>query len=192
MIPEPDKEELRRIVRQRRSNFVTTLPAEAHRFAFHAIPSPLGRLIADRSVVALYAPIGSEAPALRFADGVRALGKILCLPRVVDRIGNMEFHVFEAEPALEDGPLGTRHPAPHMARVEPDIIIAPLVAFDRNMNRLGQGGGYYDRAFARFPDALRVGLAWSIQEVEDVPADPWDLPLHAVVTECEFIEGELP
>ena len=59
----------------------------------------------------------------------------------------------------------------------PDVIVAPLIAFDRAMNRLGQGGGYYDRAFARFPDALRIGLAWSAQELDDVPADPWDLPL---------------
>ena len=57
------------------------------------------------------------------------------------------------------------------------------------MNRLGQGGGYYDRALARFPEALRVGVAWSAQELDAVPADPWDLPLDMVLTEVEVIEG---
>jgi 5-formyltetrahydrofolate cyclo-ligase len=57
------------------------------------------------------------------------------------------------------------------------------------MNRLGQGGGYYDRAFARYPDALRIGLAWSVQEHDALPADPWDLPLHIILTEVELIEG---
>ena len=73
--------------------------------------------------------------------------------------------------------------------VTPDVIVAPLIAFDRAMNRLGQGGGYYDRAFARFPDALRIGLAWSAQEIDMIPADPWDLPLHMVMTEVELIEA---
>ena len=58
------------------------------------------------------------------------------------------------------------------------------------MRRLGQGAGFYDRAFARLPAALRIGLAWSVQEVDILPADPWDAPLHAVVTEKEWIEPE--
>ena len=57
------------------------------------------------------------------------------------------------------------------------------------MGRLGQGGGYYDRSFARHETALRIGLAWSVQQVEHVPVDPWDLPLHAVLTETSLIEG---
>jgi 5-formyltetrahydrofolate cyclo-ligase len=58
------------------------------------------------------------------------------------------------------------------------------------MRRLGQGAGFYDRAFARLPAARRIGLAWSAQEADALPADPWDVPLHAVATEKEWIEPD--
>src|SRR3546814_6636497 len=51
---------------------------------------------------------------------------------------------------------------------------SPLLAFDRRLNRLGQGGGHYDRTFARYRHALRIGLAWSAQERDDLILDPWD------------------
>jgi 5-formyltetrahydrofolate cyclo-ligase len=71
--------------------------------------------------------------------------------------------------------------------VAPDLILTPLVAFDRSLARLGQGAGHYDRAFARYPLARRIGVAFSVQEVERLPTDAWDVPLHAIVTEREWI-----
>jgi 5-formyltetrahydrofolate cyclo-ligase len=87
------------------------------------------------------------------------------------------------------GHAGVGQPAPGAPLAVPDAIFAPLVAFDRALNRLGQGGGHYDRVFARYDHAIRVGIAWSGQERDDLVLDPWDMPLHAVVTEREFIEG---
>jgi 5-formyltetrahydrofolate cyclo-ligase len=117
------------------------------------------------------------------------MGKTLALPRVIDRLGSMDFLAWTPEDQLHPGLYGTHHPEPSGPAVAPDAIIAPLLGFDRAMNRLGQGGGYYDRAFARFPDALRIGLAWSVQEQDALPADPWDLPLDIILTEIELIEG---
>ncbi|MFZ8396223.1 5-formyltetrahydrofolate cyclo-ligase, partial [Staphylococcus aureus] len=71
--------------------------------------------------------------------------------------------------------------------VKPDIILTPMLAFDAKLDRLGQGAGYYDRAFATFPDAWRIGVAWSVQQVESLPTEAWDMPLHAVITECGWI-----
>ncbi|PHQ64276.1 MAG: 5-formyltetrahydrofolate cyclo-ligase [Sphingobium sp.] len=184
-----DKTTLRTIARQRRRNFVATLDPLAHRLAFKAVPSPLARRIADAAVVALYMGMDDEAPAQRLAPQLHAMGKVVALPRVLDRLGSMEFLAWRTEDQLFPGLFGTSHPEPGGGAVTPDVIIAPLIGFDRSMNRLGQGGGYYDRAFARFPDALRVGLAWSAQEIDSLPADPWDLPLHIVMTEVELIEG---
>lgn len=185
----PDKNALRLAARASRSAFVAGLDAMAHRLAFRALPSPLRTLLEGRTCIALYAPVNDEAPALRLAEILIAHGKTLCLPRVVDRIGTMEFRAWSPGDELEHGPFDTRHPAADAPLCHPDAIIAPLLAFDARLMRLGQGGGYYDRAFARYEDALRIGLAWSVQQVEAVPAEPWDVPLHLVVTERSLLEA---
>lgn len=184
-----DKAALRTIARERRRAFMATLDPLAHRLAFKVLPSPLARRIAAAQTVALYMALDEEAPAQRLAPALTATGKTIALPRVRDRMGGMDFVRWTPDAPLLPGPFRTSHPDPAGGTVAPDVIIAPLVAFDRAMNRLGQGGGYYDRAFARFPDALRIGIAWSVQELDAVPADPWDLPLHAILTEVELIEG---
>lgn len=69
------------------------------------------------------------------------------------------------------------------ALVEPTIVVAPVVAFDAHGQRLGMGGGYYDRYFAAAPDALPIGVAHECQRAGALAADPWDVPLAAIVTE---------
>ena len=184
-----DKADLRVLARDQRRAFVATLDPLAHRLAFKVLPSPLARRLADARTVALYMGLDDEAPAQRLAAPLIAMGKRVALPRVLDRLGSMDFLPWTPDAPLIPGPFRTSHPEPGDGPVTPDAIIAPLVGFDRALNRLGQGGGYYDRAFARFPDALRIGLAWSAQELDDVPADPWDLPLDIILTEAELIEG---
>ncbi|MEG8220954.1 5-formyltetrahydrofolate cyclo-ligase [Sphingomonas sp. HH69] len=184
-----DKADLRVLARDQRRAFVATLDPLAHRLAFKVLPSPLARRLADARTVALYMGLDDEAPAQRLAAPLIAMDKLVALPRVLDRLGSMDFLPWTPDAPLIPGPFRTSHPEPGDGPVTPDAIIAPLVGFDRALNRLGQGGGYYDRAFARFPDALRIGLAWSAQELDDVPADPWDLPLDIILTEAELIEG---
>lgn len=185
-----DKPALRTLARARRRAFVAALDPLAHRLSFKALPSPLGRRLADAQVVALYMGLDEEAPAQRLAAPLLTMGKTIALPRVLDRLGGMDFLVWHPEEPLLPGLYRTSHPDPANGAVTPDVIVTPLIGYDRAMNRLGQGGGYYDRAFARYPDALRVGIAWSAQELEAVPADPWDLPLDIILTEVELIEGE--
>ncbi len=184
----PEKNSLRLSARATRAAFVAGLDQMAHRLAFRALPSPVRASLSDRRMIALYAAVNDEAPALRLAEALIAEGKALCLPRTVDRIGTMEFRAWAPGDALEDGPFGTRHPSAAAPLCHPDAIVAPLLAFDARLMRLGQGGGYYDRAFARYEGALRIGLGWSVQQVEEVPSDPWDLPLHLVITERSLIE----
>ena len=189
MSDEPDKAALRTLARQRRRAFMASLDPLAHRLAFKAIPSPLARRLDTAQTVALYMGLDDEAPAQRLAAQLQAMGKTIALPRVLDRLGSMDFLAWRPEDQLFPGLFNTSHPEPSSAPVTPDVIFAPMLGFDRAMNRLGQGGGYYDRAFARHPDALRVGIAWSVQEHDVLPADPWDLPLDIILTEVELIEG---
>lgn len=190
-MPEPsDKDALRLSARATRTAFVEALDPMAHRLAFRALPSPLRTRLKGTDIIALYMAVNDEAPAQRLAEALVAEGKRLCLPCVVDRLGNMEFRAWSSGEELDEGRFGTRHPRAHAPVLHPDAIIAPLLAFDDHLNRLGQGGGYYDRAFARYDNALRIGAGWSIQQIDTVPADPWDMPLHMVLTERSLIESE--
>ena len=149
-------------------------------------PEFLDRLSHGLTVTS-YVPMGSEADPSPLARAATDAGCVLALPHVTVRSEPMRFLAWETEAALEAGPFGLSQPAADAIELRPDIILTPLVAFDAGLNRLGQGAGYYDRAFARFPDAWRVGVAWSCQEVEVLPFDAWDVPLHAVVTQSGWM-----
>ncbi|MBI0474635.1 5-formyltetrahydrofolate cyclo-ligase [Sphingomonas sp. MA1305] len=146
----------------------------------------LDRLAPD-VVVATYMPLGSEADPAPLARAAVAASCVLALPHVVDRATPIRFLTWSPGAPLTTGPFGLRQPAATAPEVAPDIILTPLVGFDRRGNRLGQGAGHYDRAFAAYPDAWRIGVAWSMQETDGLVPDPWDVPLHAIVTESEWI-----
>jgi 5-formyltetrahydrofolate cyclo-ligase len=153
--------------------------------ASEAILAPeafLERLAAGQTV-ATYFAIGSEADPTQLAAAAAERGCALALPFVVDRAASIRFLAWHMGEPLVAGPFGLRQPHPDCPEVAPDVILTPLVGFDARLNRLGQGAAHYDRAFARYAEAWRVGVAWSVQEVAAIPADIWDVPLHAVITE---------
>jgi 5-formyltetrahydrofolate cyclo-ligase len=133
--------------------------------------------------VATYVAIGSEADPTQLAAAAAEAGCILALPFVIGRAEPIRFLAWQMGEPLVEGPFGLRQPRDESPEVAPDVILTPLVGFDARLNRLGQGAAHYDRAFARYPDAMRIGVAWSVQEVPAIPTDIWDVPLHAVITE---------
>jgi 5-formyltetrahydrofolate cyclo-ligase len=137
--------------------------------------------------IASYVPMGSEADPLLLARAAVERGCAIALPHVTVRTEPMRFLAWDSEAALIPGPYGLSQPHHEALALAPDIVLTPLLAFDSALNRLGQGAGYYDRAFAQFPDAWRVGVAWSVQQVESLKTEPWDIPLHAVLTEKDWI-----
>lgn len=185
-----DKAALRILLRDRRARFVAGLPDAARGLAFRVLPSPVVRRLPQGAVVALYRPVGAEAPTDAIADQLEDLGFALALPRVGKEPGEMVFAAWDRDQILVPGPFRTLQPDEAQPVVVPDVIIAPLVGFDTALGRLGQGGGFYDRAFAAYPDALRIGLAWSVQGVDRLPAETHDLPLDIIVTEAAMIERE--
>jgi 5-formyltetrahydrofolate cyclo-ligase len=172
-----NKPALRRDVRARRNAFVA-----AAKPAIIPPPEFLDRLTRGL-VVTSYVPVGSEADPHLLARAAVEAGCQIALPHVTSRNEPMRFLAWDTEAALVAGPFGLSQPEFSAAELHPDIVLTPLVGFDARRNRLGQGAGYYDRAFARFPDAWRVGIAFSVQQVDSLPAEPWDVPLHLIVTE---------
>ncbi len=149
-------------------------------------PSLFLNALREGMIVASYVPVGSEADPSRFEAAALYAGATLAWPVVVDRDSPITFHPAPGG-QMVDGPFGLKQPSGDTAPVVPDIILTPLLGFDSRCNRLGQGAGHYDRAFASWPEALRIGIAWSVQQVADLPCDAWDMPLDAIVTETELI-----
>ena len=147
------------------------------------VPDLLRERLGPGVVVASYLPIGSEADPAPLVAAARDAGCVLALAWVADRSTPMAFLRWDPDTAIEAGPMGLQQPPRSAPEVLPDVILTPLVGFDARLNRLGQGAGFYDRAFARLPHAWRLGLAWSAQQMPELPADPWDVPLHALLTE---------
>lgn len=138
-------------------------------------------------VVSSYVPLGSEADPAMLAWAARQAGCRIALPFVVSRADPLRFLLWDQNAPLVAGPMGLQQCDSACEEVAPDIILTPLVAFDADLNRLGQGAGHYDRAFAAHPQAWRLGVAWSIQQLPSLPFEPWDMPLDAIVTERAFL-----
>lgn len=84
------------------------------------------------------------------------------------------------ESSLVKGKFGI--PEPQGNQVTPQVVLAPLLGFDDNCFRLGYGGGFYDKAFEHL-EALKIGVAFSTQQVKQLPVEEFDMPLDFVVTE---------
>lgn len=172
-----DKPALRARLRAARDAFVAE--GEAAILA----PDAFVERLTPGMTVASYFPIGSEADPAQLAAAAIERGCRIALPFVIDRAAPIRFLIWEDGAPLIDGPYGLRQPDPASEEAAPDVILTPLLGFDARFNRLGQGAAHYDRAFARYESAWRVGIAWSVQELPAIPADIWDVPLHAIITE---------
>ena len=142
-------------------------------------------------VVAGFVPIRSEIDPRPLMQRLAGHGAILALPVIGARDAPLSFRLWSADTVLVPGPLGILQPAATAPLCEPDIVLVPLVAFDRTGHRIGYGGGYYDRTLhaLRARRTIRaLGVAFAMQEVETVPASRHDALLDAVLTEAGVIE----
>jgi 5-formyltetrahydrofolate cyclo-ligase len=182
---EPTKPALRQQLRTARRAHVEALPDAIRGLLFHRPPAPLLARIGDEAVIGLYHAAAYEAPASGYARFFHEAGHIIALPRFASPEAPMTF-ARHADPYdesdLEVGPFGILQPAAEAEALVPDVLFVPLVGFTPALERLGQGGGHYDRWIAEHPPTLAVGLAWDAQACETLPTEPHDKPLGAVVT----------
>jgi len=128
------------------------------------------------------------------------LRKRCCFLPVLFRLGGLRMHFapFTNRSRFVDNQYNIPEPDISVKRqlkaVQLDLVLMPLVAFDVKGNRLGMGGGYYDRSFEflrkrkHWKKPKLIGVAYDFQEVNAIPADPWDVPLDAIVTESRLIK----
>ena len=141
------------------------------------------------TIISGYMPIRSEADIRPLMWQLRARGARLCLPVVLDKETIIFRELLPTSQLVETG-FGTTGPGPDANELDPDILLMPLSAFDGKGNRIGYGAGHYDRAIDRLlRKGLKprlIGIAFDVQKVEEVPSEPHDMPLHAILTESGY------
>jgi 5-formyltetrahydrofolate cyclo-ligase len=152
------------------------------------------RPLADARRVAGYLANGGEVDLRLALEGLRAQGRQTLLPVLCPTPpGSLRFAPYDQRSRLHPNRFGIAEPAvpiPLQRRpLDLDLVLLPLVAFDARGNRLGMGGGYYDRSFAALHShggwrrPRLIGVAYAFQEVDRLPAEAWDVPLDGVLTE---------
>jgi 5-formyltetrahydrofolate cyclo-ligase len=140
--------------------------------------------------VAGYWPYKSEADPRPLMEQLGRYGRPLALPVIIHP--DVIFRRWIEGVELVDAGFGTLGPDPTADETTPAVLLVPLAAFDRRGNRIGWGEGHYDRVIARLRAAgelMTIGIAFSFQEVEEIPAEPHDMPLDAVATEVGIVVG---
>jgi 5-formyltetrahydrofolate cyclo-ligase len=177
------KAELRAALRAQRDG-LTADDAQARSAAItrHALHLPAVR---DAAVLCSYLAVGREVDTRALISLALAAGKCVLLPRTRPEAGRLTLHAVEDLAGLVPGPYGILEPpadAPETAPADVDCFLVPGCAFDVTGNRLGYGGGYYDRLLAAVP-GHRVALAYGLQVIPRVPTGPTDQPVTWIVTE---------
>jgi 5-formyltetrahydrofolate cyclo-ligase len=169
------KAEARRAMLDRRAGLSPTLGLALSHHVLRDSRLPTG------AVVAGFWPLDGEIDIRPLLHALHARGHAIVLPVTGKRGEALIFRPWAPGTPLLTGRFGTRHPDGEA--VAPDVLLMPLLAFDAAGNRLGYGGGFYDRTIATLPEALRIGCAYAAQELDSVPIGPYDQRLHAIATE---------
>ena len=189
---EASKSELRTLLRQRRRD----IPLDQRLAAADAALKHLSRLSLWQScrTLALYSAADGELDPAAIASEARTRDVACFLPLLqADR--SLAFALWDSHSPLHTSHLGILEPGPAAQRCEIadiDIMLVPLVGWDRSGTRLGMGGGYYDRTLQHTRPGLLVGLAFAAQEWTALPREAWDADLDYVVTERELVSCRSP
>ena len=182
-----DKTALRAQMRTVRRRLAADLPDAAERAAARI---PIERLPVFQTFSG-YHPLGSEIDPRPLMRRLAENGAVPALPVAASRQEPLEFRLWDPREGLEPDAFDIPAPPLWAGAIQPELIIAPLLAFDRRGNRLGQGAGHYDRTIANLralQPVFVLGLAFSGQELEELPAEPHDERLDAILTETDYIE----
>lgn len=180
------KKDLRAVMQARRNAAYKANPDAAqqvHDIVLSTVPLP------PHSAIAGFWNIGSELSPRPLMDTLRQQGHTILLPVMIGKTEPLVFRAYETDQGLVPGWQGIQEPPATAAVHEPDILLVPLLAFDRTLYRLGYGGGYYDRTLAELRERkviTAVGIGFACQYVATLPVGLHDARLDAVATETGF------
>lgn len=185
MSVDEEKAQARREARDKRRHVFRQSGEEAaQRLAGHLL-----RILENRPArtLATYWAVGSEIDLSKLMVVLADEGWNIALPVVVEAGQPLVFRRWLPGDSLVQGPLRTLQPPSTGERLIPEIILVPLLAFDSEGYRLGQGGGFYDRTLETLkreePGLLAIGVGFACQRMDHVPRDRYDQQLDMIVTE---------
>jgi len=147
--------------------------------------------IAPGMVISGYSPIRNEIDPAPLLRKLAEAGARLALPAVMARGKTLAFRAWSPDDRLMLGALGILEPSPAAAELIPDIMLVPLAAFDAQGHRIGYGAGHYDFTLEHLRKAkaiTAIGVAFSVQQIKAVPAQPHDVALDYVLTEKKVFD----
>lgn len=172
---------------QMRAARLSLSEAEQEQAAYSVCDQAIAYL-ADKSceTVACYLPFQGEISPLPLMQALSERGVRCVLPRLHPFSHHyLQFMHYRGQRDLCLNRFGILEPKADVRQLVPleevDVIFIPLVACDPHGNRLGMGGGFYDRTLAHMPHSLKIGLAHCIQQVPQLPVAPWDMPLDVIL-----------
>jgi len=142
-------------------------------------------------VVSGYSPIRNEIDPAPLMRKLAEAGARLALPAVMARGKSLAFRAWSPDDRLMLGPLGIPEPSPAAAELVPDVMLVPLAAFDPAGHRIGYGAGHYDftlEHLRKVKAIAAVGVAFAVQQIKAVPAQPHDVALDYVLTEKKVFD----
>ena len=139
------------------------------------------------SIIAGFYPFRNEINLIPLMKKFIALGNKLCLPITPSKDQNLKFREWSPELELLTGKYGILEPNENSQVLEPDLLLVPLLAYDSYGNRLGYGGGFYDRTLNKLLSNKRktnsIGVAFKFQKCKKLPIGEYDVPLNSILNE---------
>ena len=150
---------------------------------------PLLNFIARKQIkkISLYYPSNYEFDTLRLFQVLKKRDRTEILLPVILKNNSMKFVSWKFSDPLIVNKFGFLEPEKNKKKIIPDLILAPIVAFDKYKNRLGYGKGYYDRILLKYisknPNIITIGIAFSFQKYKKIPISKYDVKLNYIFTE---------
>lgn len=195
MTSHSDKHELRAQAKAWRDVAAASLGDDGTRGFFEHLIQTWNAVSADydglEAILGGYWPMGTEMDVRPALVALDRIGVLQCLPEVSAKDRPLRFRAWSPSEPLVEGDHGTFHPCATEPLMRPDVVLVPLLAFDKRGYRIGWGGGYYDRTLEllrKTGDVTAIGVAYSAQEVDQVPTDDYDQPVDWIITEQQALK----